>query len=65
MKKNSSHVKNKSCQEAVLYSGGSVYCTAQALTAWWRLGLSGKSGRLVSAWRRLEASGGFLPPVIT
>ena len=37
--------------EAVLYSGGS-YCMARA-EAW-------SSGRLVSAWQRLMASGGSL-----
>ena len=32
-----------------------LYCIEEALTAWWRIGLSNKYGRLVSACRRLMA----------
>ena len=49
-------VKTKNYKEAALYSGGFFYCIAEALTAWWRIGLPNKYGRLVSACRRLMAS---------
>ena len=40
-----------------------LFCTADALPAWWRLDLPSKYGRLVSGWRRLMASGDSLPHV--
>ena len=43
-----------------LHSGARV-CIAEAWSAWWRLGLLSKSGRLVSAQQRLMTSVGSLP----
>ena len=47
--------------EARLLHRGGIICKAEAWSAKWRLGLPSKSGRLVSALRKLIASGGSLP----
>ena len=56
--------KNQNSKKAFLYGslhGGGLVCIVEAWSAYWRLGLPSKSGRLKFAQQRLIAPGGSIP----